>query len=318
MKDEVTQQVQRELFLKQFSPTPPPAEVTRTLSRAMRDVFVRAGETIFEKGEAARSLYFIVEGEVELLDELATLPFGKGAMIGVVDANIERPHLRKAVAKTDVHLLAFEYREWLEVLEDNPEYTSAARRKVADMLHGDMLLAAPSGGFGPPNPSQASDSNASTVLMRLLALREIPAFSSASVQALTELAERSHTRRLRRGELVYGPGGGVGSIVVVMWGELAVERRLAPVVTARFGRRQIVLGCAAFGSEIAGYAVTAISDSLIMSLGFEDIDDVAEDHFDLVRSFLRALTIERERLVIERARRQSNAPRSRQSLIKAL
>jgi CRP-like cAMP-binding protein len=301
-------EIDREIFLRQFAPVPPPPEVARVISRAMRDVTVAAGGVVFEKGDAPRDLFFIVEGELDLVGEDATMSFSKGAMVGIVDANVGRPHLRAAIAKTDVHLLALAYADWLDVLEDHPEFTSAARRSVANMTHEEIVQSAPTGSFDPPPPRIEGPPPASNVLMRLLTLRDVPIFQTASVQSLLELAERSQTRRVRKGEVAFAPGEAAGRIIVVMWGEVLVERRVAPVVLARFGHHQLVLGGAAFGTAASSYVITAETDALLMTIEFEDIDDVAEDHFDVVQSFLRSVTLERERFIVKRLKRASQPP----------
>ena len=294
MTEDPTAAIERELFLRQFTPVPPPKEVARVISRAMREVDLAAGTVLFETGEPARDLYFIVEGEVQLVGETSTV-FRRGAIVGIIDANSQRPYTRKAVALSNVHLLILPYSEWLDVLEDFPGFFAVTRDTMGELLHREISALAPGGGFPPPPPLNADSAPLSlSVLGRLLALREVQIFSTASVQALIELAERSHTLSVLAGEGVAPVGGLFGKLLVVLNGEITARRDGPPMVSASFGKHQLVLGAAAFGASVNEYRLTATRDSVLISLAVEDLDDVAEDHFDLVRSFLRATALERE------------------------
>lgn len=295
MTEDPTAAIERELFLRQFTPVPPPKEVARVISRAMREADLAAGTVLFEIGEPARDLYFIVEGEVQLVGETSTV-FRRGAIVGIIDANSQRPYTRKAIALTSVHLLILPYSEWLDVLEDFPGFFAVTRDTMGELLHREISALAPGGGFPLPRSLDAAESApvSFSVLGRLLALREVQIFSTASVQALIELAERSHTLSVLAGEVVAPVGSLFGRLLVVLHGEVTARRDGPPMVSASFGKHQLVLDASAFGASVNEYRLTATQDSVLMSLAVEDLDDVAEDHFDLVRSFLRATALERE------------------------
>ena len=308
MTDDSERRIEYELFLRKFVLVAPPNEIIRQVTRSIEELSVEAGGVIFEKGEAPRNVYFIVEGEVELAGDDAVLKFGRGDVIGVIDAGARRPHLRTARATTAVLLFTLPYADWLDSLEDHPEFSSRVRRSLANAIHVERLRGGGNGGFPLPPPDDSLGLLADSVLTRLLSLREVDAFSTASVQALTELSEKARTVHATQGQLVFPPGAAADKILVVLAGEVHAERRVAPALAARFGRNQLVLEGAAFGEEIRTYAISALVDCSIIVIEQTDIDDVTEDHFDLFTSILRAVTLERERLRVQMSRAASAPP----------
>ncbi len=299
MTDLSQRRIEYELFLRKFVLVAPPSEVIRQVTQSIEPVSVATGGIIFEKGDAPRHIYFIVAGAVELAgDDDLVFTFGRGDVVGVVDAGARRPHLWTARATSPSELLMLPFADWLDALEDHPPFSSRVRRTIATALHGDRLRVPETGGFRAPPVDDEPLLLADSVLTRLLALREVEGFSGASVQALTELSEKAHMIHASAGQLVFPPGAAADKLLVVVRGEVHAEHRIAPPLAARFGRGQLVLECCGFGEVLGEYAITALRDTSIVVIDQTDIDDVTEDHFELFTSILRAVTLERERLRI--------------------
>lgn len=305
--------VKRELFLRELMPTRPTPAVARQLVRMMSERHIEAGAAIYRHGEEADEIFFLVEGEVELVDPAGvdtTWRFGPGDVIGILDVNIERPRSRDATAIGPVELLSVRRDDWLEFYGDNLEYGARVRAVQGVALHGLREALGPGGGFEPRSVTaeQALEAAAvqGTLVERLVALRECPLLQTAGVQALVELADRSEIVRAARGELALRPGGAGSSLYVVLAGVVEAERRIAPVIRASFGHGELVLGGAAFGGGLDGYAVLALSDVVLLRFTTSDLDDVSEDHFDVVRALHRGLALEREQLMRTRAQREGD------------
>lgn len=302
--------VKRELFLRVLLPTKPPPAVARQLVTLMVDRRYEAGNVIYEKGSPADTVYFIVEGEVELVGEEGDEPwrFGPGSIIGVIDMNAQRPRARTATALGTVQMLVVGREGWFEVFEDNLEYSSQVRTVQGKALHQFRLDLGSDGGFDLRHltPEQALEAAVveGTMVERLVALRAALHLETTSVQSIAELAKRAELMRASRGDIILSPGGAGNAIYFVLAGMVDVERRVAPPLAAAFGPGDLVLGGAAFAGGLNEYAVTARTDATLLRLQFSDIDDVAEDHFELVRAMLRGVALERENLMGLRARRQ--------------
>jgi CRP-like cAMP-binding protein len=300
--------VQRELFLRVLVLSKPPPSVARAMAEAIKDVRFAAGDDIYRQGDESAAQWWIVSGSVDLISADGEEPwhFGPGSVIGVLDVLLARPRARTAVALTDVEAMELAAEDWLEILEDNPDYLAQLRREVPRDLHDKMILQlSPDGGFPEPTPD---DGRAAwlemTAVDRLVALREIPVFRYASVQSIVECSRRAEVRRLEAGEVLFEEGEGRGKLSVVAAGIVAVERTKSPPIRGRFGRDQIVGGVTAFSERLDAYRAVAEVPSIVMTFRLSDLDDLCEDHFDLARSISRGSAIERERAQNAVARRR--------------
>jgi CRP-like cAMP-binding protein len=304
--DRVTR-VKRELFIRGLVPASPPAAVARQLVKLMREHSLPAGAVLYDRGAKATEAYFLVDGSVELVgDGDDRWRFEKGAVLGMLDCSIQRPHERRAVALTDVDVLAINAEEWMDVFAENLGYTRIVREELGRMQHRAVLLTAPGGGYGPREltPEEALEVGVleGSMVDRVVALRSSLHMETATVQSLFELAARSEIVRAARGERALDPGGAAERMFVVVAGLVEVERAGDPVVRASFGPGDLVLGGVALAGLLNEYSMTARTDALLLSFRASDLDDVIEDHFDLARSMFRGISLDRARVMDAQAR----------------
>lgn len=310
--DDRAERIRRELFLRVLTPARPPTAVARAMAAAMRETHFAAGSEIYRQGDASTKIYFVSEGVMECVAEGETpREFDAGSVVGILDINLLRPRARTAFAKTDLVALVLDVEDWLEILEDNLSFMAESRRIVSGTLHDMMLELAPDGAFpgvALPDEEETRPVLEGTMVERLVVLRESHHFEHASVQALVEVASRGELVRLARGETLWTPGGAGRRVALVLSGLLEAERRLSPLVQASFGRADLVLGAASFAGSLNEYVVTARTDALVLVLSWADIDDVVEDHFDLVRAMFYGSSVERERCVAALEARRAKRP----------
>jgi CRP-like cAMP-binding protein len=303
--------VQRELFLRVLVLSKPSPGVARAMASAITDVHFAPGEMIFRRGEDAEAQWWITSGEVDMVTESGEDPwhFGPGSVIGIVDVILSRPRARSAIARTDVEAMELRAEDWLEVLEDNPEYMAQLRRDVpGDMYDKWHVPLAPDGGWPEPTPD---DGRAQwlemTSVERLVALRESHYFKTASVQAVVELSRLAEVRLLAPGETLFDVGQVGERIDLVAAGIIAAEGTTSPFLRGRFGRGQVVGGGAAFSDRLSTFRAVAEVESIVLRIRHGDLDDACEDHFDLARSISRGTALDREGLMILRGKRQREA-----------
>jgi CRP-like cAMP-binding protein len=302
----------RELFLRVLVLSKPKPAVARALADAITDVRFAPGQVVYRAGEDPLALFWITSGEVDLVSEIEgedAWHFGAGAVVGILDVILSRPRARTAVARTEVEAMKLRSDDWLEVLEDNPDYMAELRRDVpGDMFDNFHQALAPDGGWPDPTPD---DGRAAwldmTAVERLVALRESPYLETASVQAVVELSRAADVVYLRPGEVLFAPGGAGDHAYLVAAGIVAIERAGAPALRARFGRGQLVGGGAAFTDRLATFRATAEGEAIVLRLRHGDIDDACEDHFDLARAISRGTALDRDALMSLRGRRQRGA-----------
>jgi CRP-like cAMP-binding protein len=264
-----------------------------------RDMYFSEGEVLFHRGDPSSDLYFLVEGEVSL-DEPGEKPWrlGRSALLGIIDAQVDRPHVRTATALEEVHALTLTTEAWFDLVEDHFDLSRALLVRNARRLFELALEAGPEA-FSPEAPalggSRAPPARPLNPFERLLALRLSPPFLRAGMQSLIRLARASETRALSAGEALFGPGDDSRSLFLMASGR--VQARLDdPGIAWGFAAGELVGGFAAFARGERLFHAAAESASVVVEIGFEELDDVMEDHFDLLRSLQGFLALERERI----------------------
>lgn len=306
--------LQRELFLRAIVFSKPAPSIARAIADAIQDVAFEPGTTIFHRGDDPDSQYWITSGEVDLVSSNGEDPwhFDQGAVIGILDVLLGRPRARTAVAMTDVQAMRLPAEDWLEILEDNPEYLAQLRRDIPGEMHEKFHLAMPpDGGFAEPTDDDGSAAWLEmSAIDKLVAMREVSYLAQASVQALVELSRLAEVRFLSPGDVLFPRDGFDNKVYVVCAGILRATRDHAPLIEARFGRGQMMFGTVAMAQCPAQYAAVAETEAIVMVFNQADIDDACEDHFDLARCFMRGSAIDRERLMALRTLRQKAASAS--------
>lgn len=326
--------IARQIFLRAFSAGKPAGSAATYLAQVMRDEVFPAGTALYRKGDAADELFFIVRGRVrQSVKGAPSWEFEGGAVIGLLDVLQDRLHARTAEAVTDVHALVLKADDYFDVLEDHFEFTRSSILSMADALHALRLALPPTGGFGelrrsrvpdsrrgPPSSSRraralsalplaaaGAEDRPLNVVERTIALRGSPALESASIQALTSMAELIDEVRPAPGDVLVTEGAVAPAIFLVARGLVGIERR-EPAIAATFSPGALVGGYASLGSAVEAYTARALAPSLLFSIDKEDLFDLLELHFDLARSVLKNMAAERESALLEEAARGGKEP----------
>lgn len=321
MSDEpVLRRVEHELFIRSFLGINPPAGVAAQLAARMRDLRVTGGQTLYRAGEPADRLFFLVGGHVRLeLDGDDPWNLEEHSAIGILDAALDRPYSRTAVAIRATHLIEIDFADYLDVLEDHFEFAKRMLLIGAERMDDAAKRLAPSGSFAAsvaepcPGLPPASPHRPFDRMERLMALRATPFLERASVQVLASLAGLAVERRYRAGLPIFAAGAPATELMFLAAGRAGVARE-RPRIEAEFAAGHLLGGHASFGMNRHAYAARALQDSIVLVVNKEDFFDVAEDHFALGRAVLASIALERERLMqgiaaLEAdARRQSERP----------
>jgi CRP-like cAMP-binding protein len=320
--ERVALRVEHELFIRSFFDLRPPERMVQQLAAGLRDVFFPAGSTIYQRGDAAENLYFLIEGEVALEAEgEEPWTFGAQSMLGVLDAGQGRPYSRTARVQRDVAALTMSFREYVDVMEDHFDFTKLSLELGCREMHERSLLLAPDhvfeaigreagrevaplvagGAGGAGGPGAALE-----LMDRVLVLRRCEIFTRTPVQALVTLAKHVEVEHFAPGEPLFAAGDPAPHLRLLAAGHVRIERA-EPVVTARFGPGELLLRQAALGADQHAYTAIAETATVALRLSKEDLFDVAEDHFSLIGSLFAYLGRENERtrrMLAERERNQ--------------
>jgi CRP-like cAMP-binding protein len=287
--------VERAIYLRWFLGPDVGAAAAEVVGFA-REVAFREDERVYEEGGPSDAIYLIIEGTVELVSpEGRSWFFHARDGVGFLDALMGRPHARTAVARAFVRALRLDFDDWMDFLEDNFHLSQGAVISQARSLHDVAKGLAPDGGF--PTPAPSNGRNTTSFVDLLAALRANPVFFKASMQALVVLARLAEPRELQADEVLFAAGGERGLFMVL--DGLIESRGDDPELVARFGAGTLVHGLAPLMEGGPPITARAVEPTRVVRLRDEDLFDVMEDHFDVARSMMGFLAMERERLLFE-------------------
>ena len=290
----------RELFLRSFFAVRPPQRVAQSLVAVMRDHDFDEGDVVYEKGEAPSTVFFLVEGRVDLIDDdEEPWVFDEESIIGIMDATLDRPRIRQAVARTPSHLLSIRYDDYLEVMEDNFDFAKAAMERAFFNIHENARQLAPDGVFKPPETAPAVTPEVIAqrplnLVERLLVFYNAPLFNKAPVQPLVSLAALAEEERYPAGAVVFEPGEPSTALRFVATGLVRADGT-NPVITGHFGPGDLIGAHASMCYPITQYRMTTESESVLLRIQKEDLFDIMEDNARLVRSTFAFVARENER-----------------------
>lgn len=114
----------------------PRDEDTQFRVRRVFEHSVRAGEVVFEQGDAGGILFVIQSGQVDLLRDGADGPrlvsrYGPGDFFGEMSVLLGRPRTSRAVAATDARLLQLDASTFETMCVDRPEIAIRVIQRLA-------------------------------------------------------------------------------------------------------------------------------------------------------------------------------------------
>jgi CRP-like cAMP-binding protein len=294
------ERIQRELFLAAFGANVGSTEswVTDRLTSLLEEVVGRAGETLFTAGDPPEFYYFLREGRVRLVREgSAPWTYDGRSVFGMSDALLERPRVRTALAVTNIQAMKIQSEAWIDLLGDSFALAHAAVvgsvRTVADL---EQRLWAEGRTALRLATSPSSLNVQLDVLDRLDVLTEVPLLRGAGVQILSDLAAVSDVVAFDTGETVIERGSPSERVQVILEGKVEAVRE-EPHVVWRGAAGDIVCGAAAFGDPVLAWEARARTPGRALTFRVGDWLDLMEENFEMVRTTLGALSIEREELL---------------------
>jgi len=286
--------LKREILLRSMFPSMPAAAHVRFIE-LLDDVQLEAGQKLFDIGDPPDRFLFLVEGRV-VMDRPGYKPweFVPLAVVGVIDAILERTRTRSCRALEPSRFLSIRMSDWFDMLEDNAQIARAAIRNFATQLHGRWRVLAPRlKPLSEPPPGAALGSL--ETYDKILALRRAPFLRSAGMQAIASLATVAEAVSLERGQALFEAGAEPDNLYIVVRGSLELTSG------ADFRLQQaggdLVGGAAALCRALSSYEARAISDAVVLRIAEQDFYDQAEEHARLTRGTLAYLVGELEPLL---------------------
>ena len=287
------QRVKRELLLRSLFPTMPAAAHVRFIE-LLDDLDLAVGQFAFRIGDPPDRFLFLTEGRVALeTDGLQSIEFSGFAVVGVVDAVLDRPRKRSCRALEPSKALLIRSADWFDLLEDNAEIARAAIKNFATQLHSlwqELAPRLPRRSEPPPGivPSSLETYD------KILALRQAAFLRKAGMQAIASLSAIAETEVLQPGESLFEVGNDGQDFFVVAAGLIELSHGSGLHFTHDAG--DVVGGPAAFCNALPGYAAVATVPSIVLRIPQQEFYDQAEVHGRLLRGTLSFLALELEAL----------------------
>jgi CRP-like cAMP-binding protein len=299
MLDSKQRRISRELFLAGAVGNLGTLEpwVTDRLIAILDEEEAAAGDRLFAAGEPAEHVYFVKQGTVELALHGGTIEVVEGPRtLGMSDVLIERPHSASAHARTPVELLKVRTEAWIDLLEDSFPLARSAVLSLVRAVAGLETQQWANGRFPLAVPSPAAFAGKPLDLVeRLMVLMQTPLLRRAGVQPLSDLASACEEISFAPSDLLFGRGVPRERILVLVEGRVEASRE-NPQASWRGGPGQVVCGTVSFADTDAAWHARATSQGRALAFGLDDWFDVMEENFEMVRTTLGELALQRERL----------------------
>lgn len=287
------ERVKRELLLRSLFPAMPAAVHVRFIE-LLEDLELAAGQLAFAQGDPPDRFLFLTEGRVALESEgMQSIEFAGVAVVGVVDAVLERPRLRACRALVPSKALVIRSADWFDLLEDNAEVARAATRNFATQLHAlwqQLAKRLPQNSIPPRGIRPA----ALDTYDKIVALRQADFLRRAGMQAVASLAAVAETVVLNASESLFEVGNDGEDFYVVATGLVELSHGSGLHFVHDAG--DLVGGPAPFCNALPSYSARALSDSIVLRIQQQEFYDQAEEHGRLLRGTLAYLASELEAL----------------------
>jgi CRP-like cAMP-binding protein len=297
MIDEGVLRLSREIIVASIAPTIvlEPWELER-MSALLEEYPVAPGDVLFNRGNAAEFVYFMRRGTVEISrDQGAPLQFEGNWIFGLFDYFLGVPHLRSARSRTAQNLLRIKASDWVELLEDSFELSLDTI-----VLHaGDLArLEATHSEEARPATAPLADSRARTTFVeRVGALQTMLPLRDAGVQSVIDLASFASEGSFGPGSTLFESSEELNRFYFVVSGLVETTRAVEGGRRRFWGPNALVCGVEALGEPARGWQGRVVETSRLLWIDRDAWLDIMRNHFDLVRSALHFLALERERIL---------------------
>lgn len=311
MSAEPSVEIEREIFMRSLMLAPPPDGLIREFTRLVKDVEFPAGATLFRDGAPSGELYFVVRGKVELsAPDVPRWVLDDGSVVGVFDALQARPHARTATAMTDVKALAIDSSAYFEMLEDDFDFARAMVSAVSEDTWQKAVDVDPQSQFGPLSPRSREAGVAArldNMVDRILLLYDTEPFCHMPTQALVLLGLQARAVAYPAGHKMPPPGESRAALWVVASGRVRLSRSR---LQAEFGPHTLFAGFGSLTGPSVGFGMEVVEDAVLLAVMFEDLFDVMEEHFAVLKGFMRYTSMARENIMNLAARAMDEIGRS--------
>ncbi len=125
-------------------------------------------------------------------------------------------------------------------------------------------------------------------VQRALIIKTFPGFAALDAAGLATLASITRERSFRAGTVIHEPGVPVVAFHLIVEGEVQMYRNGKE--SKRFGPKSAIGGLASLTRDPEGAHAVAVTDVFALEIDSDDMQDVFEDHYDVLLGVLKAMS----------------------------
>ncbi len=251
-----------------------------------RQVRRESGRVLYEAGQRASDLEFLLDGSVTLAESNgATSTLDAPAALGFEEVFENVPQRATTRASGIAICLSLLNEQFLGLLSENTDLAQGIFRQLLEM-RGDKAQLVVTGVVRPPQSARFKDGL--EPIEKALLLEEMPVFSRATSEQISQLAAITQEVKMTESELLFREGD-TPAIYILLEGELSLE----PVAGgqpafARAGDSVAVYETLG-GEESTGWKAHVTRGGLALRVEREALFDLLADHIDLLQGLFSAL-----------------------------
>ena len=251
-----------------------------------RQVRRESGRVLYEAGQRASDLEFLLDGSVTLAEANgAEETLNAPAALGFEEVFENVPQRATMKASGIAICLSLVNDQFLSLLSENTDLAQGIFRQLLEM-RGDKAQLVVTGVVRPPQSARFKDGL--EPIEKALLLEEVPVFSRATSEQVSQLAAITQEVKMTESELLFREGD-TPAIYILLEGELSLE----PVAGGQpaFARAGDSVGVyeTLGGEESTGWKAHVTRGGLALRVEREALFDLLADHIDLLQGLFTAL-----------------------------
>ena len=262
-----------------------PIEELFRLADQLEHVRYRAGQRVFEEGDRAERIEFVVEGEIVVQERgIEVSRVGPGGLIGLEEVLTSRPMRGTAETPSSAVCLSGRHERLLALLADHAAVTEGLFRHYLGL---DSSATQPIMRGAMPTldtlfPAFSKGDQPLSLAQKALLLEQTAIFSHAEPEALMALANVVSEVPLREGATLFGSSD-APSIHILLSGELSVDiaDQSDPAVAVRGDELGVV---PTLTGRPMGTTARVIREGLALRIQRDDLFEFLGDHVNLLQA----------------------------------
>lgn len=297
--------IERVIILKAlgiFSETP--EEVLAEVASILEEIEIKAGQTIFRKGDMASCMYIIVDGRVHIHDRERTLRhLNVGSIFGELAVLDPEPRSASVTAVEDTRLFRLDRDALYELMADHIEVIRGIIRILCRWLRAQDQLETDRVSREEKVQKDLSLKVAETVkrittkikrdkfillaIEKVIVLKTVSIFSETSEEVLAEIASFLEEVEVKAGETIFEKGDIENCMYIIIDGRVRIHDGEQTLTYS--GEREIFGELAVLDPEPRSASATASEDTRLFCLNQDALYMLMADHIEVAYGIIRIL-----------------------------